>query len=989
MCFIHKPMRPAVIIGTVAAIFTTSLKSWAVDGPLSSADAVKAFHVEEGLKVEVVAAEPEVIDPVAVAWDESGRMFVAENRGYPTGPAEGKPPEGVIAMLEDKDGDGYYEKRTVFADKLTFPNGVLPWQGGLIVTCAPDVLYLKDKDGDGKADIREVWFTGFSTNQTTQLRVSHPSLGYDGWIYLTSGLTGGEVTSPKKKKMAPVKFTKNDSRFNPRTFEFEVLGGHGQFGQTFDAFGRRFVTSNRNPLQHVVLEPYYLKRNPYFAFSQMEQDVSPFGEAGKVHPLSTDRTTASFMPSLMSAPHAGTFTSACGSHIFYGSALTSMHVGDAFICEPAQNLVQRQVIYHDGASFRSEAADPKADFLATPDSWFRPVYATTGPDGALYICDMYRRVIDHPRYLPENIRDKADFVSGTDKGRIYRIVSAKASAKDLAEARKPKLGKLSLADLVKTLNPTNGWARETARRLILENPKGMDRTLMEKISRGRNNDYVAAAAFTAAFAVRSRDETFMRSIMRHSSPELRELAMAIAGKNFSKSQYLVEAISHGADDSDARVRFETALALGEGSTERIIPPLVRIAIRDGGDKWTRAAVLSSLKDLGPEFYRQILEEGNRGTALNEELMEALGRMLAVSQESDRLIYLLSLVDAETPADWPMALLSGLAEGLRGKIKGPASSPLLNLVAMDTFYSADARKVVDAVFARAMQAMSNSSAETAQRLAAIGLLAQADYTQAGEGLLKLMGPGEASELQIAAVRSLGQMKDSKVGVEFLERERWRAYTPTVREAVLGTVMSQSRFIPALLDAVEAGQVQVWALTPQRRNQLLKNRDKTIKERAEVLFKNAGGGDRMKLYEEYKSILSLKPNAKNGHEVFKRICAACHKINGEGANVGPDLTGVRNQEPEVLLLHILVPDYEIYPGFTSYEVETKDGTSITGLLASETATSVTLRRALGQEDTILRSNIATMASTSMSLMPQELEKTMTKQELVDLISFLKGN
>jgi len=202
------------------------------------------------------------------------------------------------------------------------------------------------------------------------------------------------------------------------------------------------------------------------------------------------------------------------------------------------------------------------------------------------------------------------------------------------------------------------------------------------------------------------------------------------------------------------------------------------------------------------------------------------------------------------------------------------------------------------------------------------------------------------------------------------------------------MSQTRYLPALLDAVEAGNVQVWSLTPQRRTQLMKSKDEAIRTRATALFESAGGGDRMKVYEEYKAILSLKANAANGHEVFKRVCASCHKLGSDGANVGPDLTGVRNQTAEVLLLHILVPEYEIYPGYISYEVETKDGESLSGLLASETASSVTLRRALAQEDTILRANIASMTSTSLSLMPQELEKTMTKQELADVIGFLKG-
>lgn len=958
-------------------------------GPVAPKEALKQFKLESGLRLELAAAEPQVVSPVAVAWDESGKMLVAENRGYPVGPGEGKPPVGVLAQLEDIDGDGYYEKRTVFADGLTFPNGLQRWMGGWIVTCAPEILYFKDTNGDGKADVREVWFTGFGTNQTTQLRVSHPTLGPDGWIYLTSGLTGGEITSPKNPKMKPVKFTKNDSRFHPRTLEFEVLGGTGQFGQTFDAFGRRFTTSNRNPLQQVVLEPHYLKRNPYYAFSEMVENVAPYGDAGKVHPLSTDSTTASFMPSLMGAPHAGTFTSACGCHIFYGDGLTPQHIGDVFICEPAQNLVQRQILIPNGSTFRSEAADDKADFLATADSWFRPVYATTGPEGALYICDMYRRVIDHPQYLPENIRATADFESGKDKGRIYRVIGADISAKQQTSGRQPKLAKLDVDEYMKLLMAQNGWVREVARRRIIEEPDGMSRTEMQKLARKRDNEYGAAAAVSASFAVRPRDENFMRSVLGNSSANMRELGLGIAEKSFNESPFLVEVIGKMADDRDARVRFQCALALGEGKDERIVQPLLRIALRDGADKWTRAAVLSSISNQAPELFKGLVEEGNRGTPVNPVLMQSMGQILAAGQIPERMIYLLTLVDPNAEPDWPMAFLSGVAEGLRGKVKGPASSPVLNLVAMETGYSAEATTVVKGLFERALKTVQNAEAEPAQRIAAIGLLAQADYSQAGEILLGLIDPKQASELQIAAIRSLGAMNEAKVAEALVTREHWRAYSPPVREAVVAMVMSQTRYLPSLLDAVEAGHVQVWSLTPQRRTQLMKNKDEKIRTRAEALFQNSGSSDRMKVYEEYKAVLSLKANAGNGHEVFKRVCASCHKLGSDGVIVGPDLTGVRNQTAEVLLLHILVPEYEIYPGYISYSVETKDGESITGLLASETTTSVTLRKALGQEDTILRSNIASMASTSLSLMPQELEKTMTKQELADLIGFLKGN
>src|SRR6195256_5179110 len=174
--------------------------AYGIDGPLSPAESLKHLKTEPGLRVELVASEPMVVDPVAVAWDERGRMYVVEDRGYPTGPGKGNPPAGQIVLLEDTDGDGKYDKRTVFADGLTFPNGVMPWNGGVYVTCAPYLYYFKDTNGDGVADVKEIVFKGFQDLSTTQLRVSHPTLAIDNWVYLTSGLTAARVVSPAHTK---------------------------------------------------------------------------------------------------------------------------------------------------------------------------------------------------------------------------------------------------------------------------------------------------------------------------------------------------------------------------------------------------------------------------------------------------------------------------------------------------------------------------------------------------------------------------------------------------------------------------------------------------------------------------------------------------------------------------------------------------------------------------------------------------------------------
>ena len=379
------------------------------------------FQPDASLKIELAAAEPQVESPCALAFDEKGRLFVAENRGYPN---FAEPLQGRIAMLEDRDHDGRYETRTTFAEGLTFPNGVLPWKGGLIVTCAPDVLFLQDSDGDGRADVRRVLLTGFDAAKSTQLRVNAPTLGPDGWIYFAAGLVGGEITSPEHPEKPALKMTA-DLRWNPATGDYENTDGKSQYGQSFDDFGRRFICMNRLPAQHVVLASTWLRRNPRLAFSETVQDCNDRsvktglkggGDGVRLFPISANITTAD--------SHAGSFSAACGITIWRGgSALPAVFDGAALACDPTGNLVHADRLVPHGASFTAEPLLKGHELLASRDDWFRPVSLARGPDGALYVADMYRQVIEHPDYLPEEVRKRTDFESGRDRGRIWRITA--------------------------------------------------------------------------------------------------------------------------------------------------------------------------------------------------------------------------------------------------------------------------------------------------------------------------------------------------------------------------------------------------------------------------------------------------------------------------------------------------------------------------------------------------------------------------------------
>ncbi|HEX3869060.1 MAG TPA: PVC-type heme-binding CxxCH protein, partial [Pirellulales bacterium] len=344
----HRPCHALTFVAgfLVAALFAEGraaepAASTKVHSPLATDEAVKRFVLAEGFKIELVAAEPDIADPVAARFDEDGRLWVVEMRDYPEGWPEGPAPRSRIVMLEDLDNDGRYETSHVFADKLLFATGVQPWKRGIIATVAGKIVYMKDTDGDGRADVMENWFEGFA-QENPQLRANHPRFALDNRVYVATGLKGGAAESKRTPGADAVPLRSRDFRFDPLGTMAEAITGPGQFGVTFDDYGNRFEVSNRNPLFQLVLADRYLERNPLFAVTDVKQDVAASGDASRVFAISQSWTT--------SILHAGQFTAACGTDIYRGDALAGCY-GNSFTCEPTGNLVHREVLSPAGATF--------------------------------------------------------------------------------------------------------------------------------------------------------------------------------------------------------------------------------------------------------------------------------------------------------------------------------------------------------------------------------------------------------------------------------------------------------------------------------------------------------------------------------------------------------------------------------------------------------------------------------------------------------------
>ncbi len=369
--------------------------------PLPPASATASMKVPAGYRVELVAAEPLVMDPVAFDWGPDGRLWVAEMRDYPNGliwNKAGDPldaPGGRIKVLTDTNGDGRYDEAVTFLDGLSYPTGVKVWGKGILVTAAPENFYAEDTDGDGVADKREVWYEGFARSNQ-QHRVNGLAWGLDNWLHVANGDGGGVILSQERREEVDIRGF--DLRLNPFTKVHEPLNGRTQCGRFRDDWDNWFGCNNSNPPWHYPYPWQLLKRNPEVRVARAYVDVPKEPGAAPVFPVSPT------LERFNDFDRANRFTSVCGPTIHRDVLLGDEVYGNAFLCEPVHNLVSRQVLEAKGATFTSDRHPDEGDseFFASTDPWSRPVAVRTGPDGGLWVADMYRFVIEHPEWIPQD-----------------------------------------------------------------------------------------------------------------------------------------------------------------------------------------------------------------------------------------------------------------------------------------------------------------------------------------------------------------------------------------------------------------------------------------------------------------------------------------------------------------------------------------------------------------------------------------------------------
>ena len=978
--------------------------------PLDPDAALATFQVVDGFRIEQFAAEPYVLDPVEIAFDENGGLYVAELADHPDDPPPGKPAKSRISYLEDTDGDGRVDRRTVFAENLLQVEGVMPWKGGVIATAAPDILFLKDTDGDRKADVRDVLYTGFGLGNP-EGRISNPRLGLDNWIYVVNHGYPGEIRAPDRPDAAPVEVRGWDFRFDPVRGMAGTASGNGQFGLSFDEWGQAFVSQNTVHLRQAVMDARYVMRNPLLTVTGADQDISDHGRpAARIFPTSRaqqwriDRTEARRERYAETRPGhierlEGYFTASCGVTIYVGDAFQAEYVNNAFVTDANGNLVHRDILTPDGSTMKASRWPDEAEFVTSTDNWFRPVNFANAPDGNLYIVDYYRQYVEHPDFIPEAVQEKLrmNFYAGEDRGRIYRIVPEEP--RRVGNLR-PNLGEATIEELVGHLSHANGWHRRTAQRLLFEKQDTAAVPLLEKLAREGETPQARLHALWALEGLDSLKPELVRAALKDPHPGVRENALRLAERFLPE---LGDEVLLLADDASARVQFQLALSLGDVRHDlRARDTLAAIAARHAEDRWFRVAAVTSPPEWALPMLlillsreKEFFAEASEGKA---DLLSELSRIVGARRDPKEITFWLRALAGDSQlsdAAWKQAGLEGLAAGLKlegrtGLHVAPIEQSLARIIdnspdqvqaaAVDVAQFFQLRSLLQG----AVRDARNESLPITARVPAIRLLAGGPYDAAEPILREILTSPSPQDLQAAAAATASSFNEPPVAALLLAG--WKGYGPETRLRVVAALLGRRDRVTTLLDAVDEGRIEPFAVDAVTRIKLTQYPDEAVQQRAKKLFE-AEIGDRGRVVEEHRDVLDLAASAERGKEAFERECEKCHVRTAERGRIGPDLSGVNNRGKETLLSHILDPSAAIQVRYTNYVMTTKDGRVLDGLLVGETAGTVTLRGEL-EDVTVLRGNVEELRASTVSLMPDGLEDALTKQELADVIAYLRA-
>ncbi len=1008
--------------------------------PLSPQESLKRMRLPQGFRMELVANEPLVVEPSCVAFDEQGRMFVCELHGYNV---EGeidvaelnKAGEldtsvrrirwelqggqiadqaklrqfGVVKMLVDTNQDGIMDQAIVWANDLPPCYGIVPARRGVIVTCAPDIIYLADHDGDGKPEIRETLFTGFHV-EVLERGVNNPRWGIDNWIYVGSGGQGGSITGPHLPE--PVQIGNSDFRIKADGSAIEpVTGSVGTFGMTMNDVGDRFPASGGQPANYALPMPYhYLIRNPHVATPRTTLSAVNYNRGFRIsqpHPWRVRRRQDPAWIKFYGDRETDSnyFSGGCSNEFYGDTIFPEPYHGNLFYCEPSLNIIHRVILerHESGYLGHRAATESNSEFLASTDQWFRPMNLRVGPDGELYIVDMYREIIEDYSAIPRFLQQQYGLDKGRDHGRIWRLVPQGFKPRPL-----PKLSDDNLDELVAAAaRPDSRRHRNTARRLLIERRLLAAIPLLNDALHLTNHANVKINLLYTLQGLNALNvDTHVLPLLKDEHFAVRIHAMRLAEK--SENQDAIQMLVDAVDDVDSSVRLQAAMSLGEtsfGSASSILPqgqrhPLLPFAVQHSDQRWMDVAILSSVRNVAGKLLEYLLVTQTSHSQSLMKLLQPLAATCGAETNHDGLSMVIArLADVSEPVRH--ACLKGLNDGVAVRRDRPLLSPgaqraLKQLTQSDSnetrewatqladrFHQDGANQTIQHLDA-ALRTALDSSQTVEQRLTAVNQLSGAPFDRLAS-LASLLAPVHADQLQHAVVEALGNSADKRMGGLLLQK--WSSYSPTLRRLVLDQILARQNRIGDLLDALQDGTVHVNEFSSQDRERLLRLADRSLADRTANLLKNVDSNLSVQQLAKFQAALPGDRNLEHGKLLFEKHCRVCHKVGNRGYDVGPNLGTIANKPDESVLSDILNPSERIEPDYRSYFVTTVDGKSHSGVLQSESPTAVILALADGKTETILRRDIESMQASRVSLMPADFAKVLTPPDVADVIAYLR--
>ena len=948
-------------------------------------ESLASLKPRRGFKVELVVAEPLVMDPIDVAWGADGKLWVVEMPDYPLGMSEdghlGLPvppgiPGGRIRFLEDTDGDGRYDKSTVFLESIGFPTGVKPWRKGVMVTAAPEVFYAEDTDGDGRADFRKPLFTGFNIRHS-QLLVNHPRWGLDNWVYMANGWSGGKIRSVKTGEITDI--NGRDLRVRVDEGLVDAQTGPAQYGRDRDDWGNWFGLNNAQPGWHNVLADHYLRRNPHFAAPPARLDVTPDRD---VYPIGRVLSYWSQAPPPLPEGEPGFWTALCGLMVYRDDLFGPAYAGNLFMCDSIFNVLHRKILTPNGVTFHGERAldEQKSEFLISSDVWFRPSNAHTAPDGTIWVVDMSRRCINHPEYIDDELEKTLDLRLGHDQGRIYRVYPVHKKPRPI-----PRLDHLDVAGLVAALDSPSGWQRDTAQQLLVWRADDVAVRPLEEMVTSHNRALARLHALCTLDGLKALRPEILVQALSDEHPGVRRHAVRLAESLASSEPELGAAMLKLADDPDPQVRMQLAYSLGEWNDPRAGRVLGELTVRHANDPYLSAAMMSSAVPHLEQMIAGVLPDPSKAADRSELVGDLLNLASALKNEkaAARVLATITVQPPAGYADWQYATMAQWLERLARR-----NTPLARLAAGAGPDLQAALRSTSQLFTDARALVAEESAAMDRRVAAMQILGRGvDRQEEDLNLLAAMLiPQTPIDLQLAVVDCMARLPHRQVPELLLEG--WSGHGPRVRSAVLDVVMSREAWIGILLDKIEARADIARVLDTPRRDRLLRHRSKAIKQRAAGLLGEVTTNEQiLERLKKYQPVLDMRGDPERGKKIFvEATCANCHRHGGVGTEVGPDPSTLTDKSPEVLLVAVIDPNRAFFQRFVEYTAVTTDGLIKLGLLSEETSSSITLVDTAGKPHVVLRTDLDELVSMNRSHMPEGLEAKLDFQQMADLFAFI---